>query len=70
MSKEYLWVEKYRPRKIDDVILSADLYKTFSTIVENGDVPNMLFSGTPGTGKTTVAKAICNELDLDHIVIN
>ena len=44
MSKEYLWVEKYRPRKIDDVILSADLYKTFSTIVENGDVPNMLFS--------------------------
>ena len=70
MSKEYLWVEKYRPKKIDDVILSADLYKTFSTIVENGDVPNMLFSGTPGTGKTTVAKAICNELDLDHIVIN
>ena len=70
MSKEYLWVEKYRPKKIDDVILSADLYKTFSTIVENGDVPNMLFSGTPGTGKTTVAKAICNELDLGHIVIN
>ena len=70
MSKEYLWVEKYRPQKIDDIILSSSLHETFSKIVETGDIPNMLFSGTPGTGKTTVAKAICNEFDLDFIVIN
>ena len=70
MSNEYLWVEKYRPQKIDDIILSSSLYETFSKIVETGNVPNMLFTGTPGTGKTTVAKAICNEFDLDFIVIN
>ena len=70
MSNEYLWVEKYRPQKIDDIILSSSLYETFSKIVETGNVPNMLFTGTPGTGKTTVAKAICNHFDLDFIVIN
>ena len=70
MSNEYLWVEKYRPQKIDDIILSSSLYETFSKIVETGNVSNMLFTGTPGTGKTTVAKAICNHFDLDFIVIN
>ena len=70
MSNEFLWVEKYRPRTVEDCILPPSLKKTFKKIVESGELPNMLFSGTAGLGKTTVAKAICNELDLDHIVIN
>lgn len=70
MSNEFLWVEKYRPRTVEDCILPPSLKKTFKKVVESGELPNMLFSGTAGLGKTTVAKAICNELDLDHIVIN
>ena len=72
MSKntEALWVEKYRPQTIKDCILDADLTRTFSDIVESGNVPNMLLSGTAGVGKTTIARAICNSLDLDYIVIN
>jgi DNA polymerase III delta prime subunit len=70
MSNEFLWVEKYRPRSIADTILPDDLKQTFQKIVETGELPNMLFTGTAGLGKTTVAKAICNELDLDFIVIN
>ena len=70
MSNEFLWVEKYRPRKVEDCILPPELKKTFQKIVASGEVPNMLFTGTAGLGKTTVARAICNELDLDHIVIN
>ena len=70
MSTDFLWVEKYRPQKISDTILSSELKKTFQKIVDNGEIPNMMFTGTAGTGKTTVAKAICNELGLDHIVIN
>ena len=69
-SNEYLWVEKYRPQKIDDVVLPADLYKTFTEIVKGGELPNLLFTGTAGVGKTTVAKAICNELGLDFLLIN
>lgn len=67
---EYLWVEKYRPATIEDTVLSKELKKTFAEIVKSGEVPNMLFAGTAGVGKTTVAKAICNELDLDFIIIN
>ena len=70
MSNEFLWVEKYRPQQIADCILSDELKQTFEKIVASGDLPNMLFSGTAGTGKTTVAKALCNQLNLDWIIIN
>jgi len=65
-----LWVEKYRPQTIDECILPKHLKDTFKEIVATGEVPNMLFTGTAGLGKTTVARAICNELDLDYILIN
>ncbi len=70
MSKDFLWMERYRPHKVDDTILSSSLKKTFKELVANGQLPNMLFSGTAGTGKTTIAKAMCDELGLDYIVIN
>ena len=70
MSNEFLWVEKYRPKQIADCILSDELKQTFEKVVTSGDLPNMLFSGTAGTGKTTVAKALCNQLNLDWIIIN
>lgn len=67
---DFLWVEKYRPKTIEETILPPSLKKTFQEIVSKGELPNMLFTGTAGLGKTTVAKAICNELDLDYILIN
>ena len=67
---DFLWVEKYRPKTINDVILPKDLKMFFHKIVESGELPNMLFTGTAGLGKTTVAKALCNELNLDWILIN
>ena len=70
MSNEFLWVEKYRPTKIEDTILPESLKKTFQKIVAGGELPNMLFTGTAGLGKTTVARALCNELDCDYILIN
>ena len=70
MSNEFLWVEKYRPAKIEDTILPESLKKTFQKIVTGGELPNMLFTGTAGLGKTTVARALCNELDCDYILIN
>ena len=70
MSKEFLWVEKYRPQTIQETILPDDLKETFQKIVDSGEIPNMLFTGTAGLGKTTVARAICNELGLDYIIIN
>lgn len=66
----FLWVEKYRPKTISETILPPSLKKTFQQIVEKGEFPNMLFTGTAGLGKTTVAKALCNELGLDYIIIN
>jgi len=68
--EEFLWVEKYRPAKIADTILPVKLKETFSEIIKSGELPNMLFTGTAGLGKTTVAKALCNELDLDFIIVN
>ena len=62
MSNDFLWVEKYRPAKISDAILPESLKKTFQQIVDSGELPNMLFTGTAGLGKTTVARALCNEL--------
>lgn len=70
MSNEFLWVEKYRPRKISDTILPKPLKDTFQKVVNSGEMQNMLFTGTAGLGKTTVAKALCNELGLDYIIIN
>jgi DNA polymerase III delta prime subunit len=67
---EYLWVEKYRPQKIEDCILTEELKKTFQSFVKQKEIPNLLLSGTAGTGKTTVAKALCNEIGADYIVIN
>lgn len=69
-SNEFLWVEKYRPQKLDDCILPESLLKTFKSIVESGEMQNMLFTGTAGLGKTTVARAMCNMLDLDYMIIN
>jgi len=70
MSEQFLWVEKYRPETIDECILPDKLKKVFNDIVKSGDLPNMLFSGTAGLGKTTVAKAICNQIDADYLMIN
>jgi DNA polymerase III delta prime subunit len=70
MSNDFLWVEKYRPKTIDDTILPQQLKQVFQSIVTSGDLPNMLFAGTAGLGKTTVARALCDSLDLDYIVIN
>ena len=67
---QFLWCEKYRPTKISETILPPSLMKTFQSIVETGELPNMLFTGSAGLGKTTVAKALCNELGLDYILIN
>ena len=70
MSSEFLWVEKYRPKRISDVILPDTLKNTFIKIVEGKEIPNMLFTGSAGLGKTTVAKALCNELELDYLIGN
>jgi DNA polymerase III delta prime subunit len=70
MSKDFLWVEKYRPKKIEDCILPAGIKKTFQDFVDKGEVPNLLLAGPAGCGKTTVAKALCEELGVDYYVIN
>ena len=68
--KEFLFVEKYRPQTIEDCILPKDLKETFQKIVDKGELPNMMFTGSAGVGKTTVARALCNELDIDYMMIN
>ena len=70
MRDEFLWVEKYRPKTIDECILPESIKKTFQDFLIAGEIPNMLLSGPPGIGKTTVAKALCNELGADYYVIN
>jgi len=67
---DFLWVEKYRPRKVEDTILPKKLKDVFAEIVASNQLPNMLFTGTAGLGKTTVARALCDELGYDYIVIN
>ena len=70
MKEHFLWVEKYRPQTIDDCILPEDTKATFKEFLKKGEVPNLLLCGTAGTGKTTVARALCEELGCDYIVIN
>jgi DNA polymerase III delta prime subunit len=70
MASEFLFVEKYRPQVIDDCILPDETKKTFKEFVEKGEIPNLLLAGPPGIGKTTIAKALCNELGADYYVIN
>ena len=70
MPNDFLWVEKYRPQKVEDCILPTDVKDTFKNFIEQGEIPNLLLSGTAGVGKTTIAKALCNELGVDSYVIN
>jgi DNA polymerase III delta prime subunit len=70
MTSEFLFVEKYRPQVIEDCILPDETKKTFKEFVEKGEIPNLLLAGPPGIGKTTIAKALCNELGADYYVIN
>ena len=67
---ESLWVEKYRPDTIADCILKSSTKTEFESIIKEGKIPNLLLFGPPGTGKTTSAKALCNELDVDYIIVN
>ena len=66
----FIWVEKYRPQTIEECILPEQTKKTFQSFLDKGEIPNMLLSGPPGIGKTTVAKALCKELGVDVYVIN
>jgi len=70
MRDEFLWVEKYRPKTIEDCILPESIKKTFLDFLDKGEVPNLLLAGPAGCGKTTVAKALCNQLGVDVYVIN
>jgi DNA polymerase III delta prime subunit len=70
MNSDFLWVAKYAPKTIEDCILPESSKKTFQDFLNKGEIPNMLLAGPPGIGKTTVAKALCNELGVDVYVIN
>jgi DNA polymerase III delta prime subunit len=70
MLNHVLWVEKYRPHKIEECILNDTLKKTFQEFVNKKEVPNLLLAGTAGVGKTTVARAMCEEIGCDYIMIN
>ena len=70
MNTDFLWVEQYRPKTIDDCILPDSLKTLFKSFIKKGELSNLLLSGTPGIGKTTVAKAICEEMNCDWLMIN
>ena len=67
---DFLWVEKYRPKTIEECILPEDIKSTFQNFLKQGEISNLLLSGTAGTGKTTVARALCEELKCDYMIIN
>ena len=67
---DFLWVEKYRPKTISECILPSDLEETFLEFVEIGKLPNLIFTGLPGTGKTTAAKALCEQTNTDYLMVN
>ena len=69
-NKQMLWVEKYRPHKIEDCILPDSIKTTFQEYVNRKEIPNLLLAGSAGVGKTTIAKALCDEIGCDYIVIN
>ena len=69
-NQSFLWVEKYRPKKITDCILPESIKNTFLEFVGQKEIPNLLLSGGSGVGKTTVARAVCEELHADYILIN
>jgi DNA polymerase III delta prime subunit len=68
--KDYLWVEKYRPKTISDTILPSELKATFNQFVEQKNIPNLILAGSAGVGKTTVARALLNEIKADYTIIN
>jgi len=70
MNTEFLWVEKYRPKTIEETILPTELKKVFQQFVDQKNIPNLILSGTAGVGKTTVARAMLEQLECDYIVIN
>ncbi len=70
MKETYLWVEKYRPQTIEECILPDSIKRDLQQQVSAGELNNLLLTGPPGVGKTTAAKALCNELNLSYIVIN
>ena len=70
MSEQLLWTEKYRPKTVEDCILPDAIKTTFQEYVKSGNIPNLLLSGSAGVGKTTIAKALCNEVGCDFIIIN
>ncbi len=69
-TRSFIWVEEYRPRTIEECILPKSIKRTFTDIVAGGDMPNLLFAGGAGCGKTTVAKALCDQLGLDVLFVN
>ena len=70
MKSDFLWVEKYRPKTVEECILPDSIKNTFQEFVEKGEIPNLLLSGPAGCGKTTIARALCEQLGADYIVIN
>jgi DNA polymerase III delta prime subunit len=70
MREEFLWVEKYRPKTVADTILPEELKNTFQQFVDQGKIPNLILAGSAGVGKTTIARAMLDQLDCDYIVIN
>ena len=70
MREDFLWVEKYRPKTVEDTILPVDLKRTFQNFVDQGNIPNLILAGSAGVGKTTIARAMLEQLGCDYIVIN
>lgn len=70
INDDFLWVEKYRPKTVQETTLTASLKKTFQQFVDQKNIPNLLLSGAPGVGKTTIARAMLEQLECDYIVIN